>query len=74
MTPKLAEWVSNHMPITKIMPSDGGKGDTVPFAVERRYDFPEFGVIWEISVCTAGRNSRSRIQYVSLKVGSGRGS
>ncbi len=25
------------------MPSDGCKGDTVPSAVERWYDFPEFG-------------------------------
>ncbi len=30
-------------PITKVMPSDGGKRDTVPLAVGRWYDFHEFG-------------------------------
>ncbi len=28
--------------ISKFGPSDGCKGDAVPLAVERRYDFPEF--------------------------------
>ena len=30
-------------PITKIMPSDGCIGDTVPLAVGKWYDFHEFG-------------------------------
>ncbi len=30
-------------PITKIMQLDGGKGDSVSFAVGRWYGFPEFG-------------------------------
>ncbi len=30
-------------PIAKIMPSDGCKGDTIPLAVEKWYDFHEFG-------------------------------
>jgi len=30
-------------PIAKILPSDGCKGDAVPLAGERWYDFPEFG-------------------------------
>ncbi len=30
-------------PITKIKPSDGCKGDTVPLLVGRWYDFHEFG-------------------------------
>ncbi len=29
--------------MAKIMPSGGCKGDTVPLAVERWYDVPEFG-------------------------------
>jgi hypothetical protein len=37
------KWASNRGPIPKIMPSDGCKGDTVPLAVERWYDFREPG-------------------------------
>ncbi len=43
MTENMGKWPSNRGPISKIMPSDGCKGDTVPLAVERWYDFPEFG-------------------------------
>ena len=43
MTGKVTEWPSNRGPISKIMPSDGCKGDTVPLAVERWYSFHEFG-------------------------------
>ncbi len=43
MAGNLAKWPSKRGPVAKIMPSDGCKGDTVPFAVERRYDSPEFG-------------------------------
>ncbi len=34
---------SKRGPISKIRPSDGCKGDTVPLAVERWYDFHGFG-------------------------------
>ncbi len=43
-----AEWASRHRQITKIMPSNGCGRDAVPLAVERRYDFPELGGIWEM--------------------------
>ena len=39
----MTEWPSKRGPITKIMPSDGCKGDTVPLAVGKWYDFHEFG-------------------------------
>ena len=43
MARKMTEWPSKRGPITKIMPSDGCKGDTVPLAVGKWYDFHEFG-------------------------------
>jgi hypothetical protein len=43
MTREMTEWPSKCEPITKIMQSDGCKGDTVPFAVGRWYVFPKFG-------------------------------
>jgi hypothetical protein len=43
MAGKVTEWPSNRGLISKIWPSDSCKGDTVPLAVERWYDFPEFG-------------------------------
>ena len=39
----LQRWPSKRGPITKIMPSDGCIGDTVPLAVGKWYDFHEFG-------------------------------
>ena len=43
MARKMTEWPSKRGPITKIMPSDGCIGDTVPLAVGKWYDFREFG-------------------------------
>ena len=43
MARKMTEWPSKRRPITKIMPSDGCIGDTVPLAVGKWYDFHEFG-------------------------------
>ncbi len=43
MARKMTEWPSNRGPITKIMTSDGGKGNTVPLTVERLYIFHEVG-------------------------------
>ncbi len=43
MAANLAKWPSNRGLISKIMPSDGRKGDIVLLAVERWYDPPEFG-------------------------------
>ena len=40
---------SKRGPISKIRPSDGCGMDAVALAVDRRYGFPEFGVIWEMS-------------------------
>ena len=39
MARKMTEWPSKRGPITKIMPSDGCIGDTVPLAVGKWYDF-----------------------------------
>ena len=39
----MTEGPSKRWPITKIMPSDGCKGDTIPLAVGKWYDFHEFG-------------------------------
>ena len=43
MARKMTEWPSKRGPITKIMPSDGCIGDTVPLAVEKWYDFHKLG-------------------------------
>ena len=43
MARKMTEWPSKRGPITKIMPSDGCIGDTVPLAVGKWYNFHEFG-------------------------------
>ena len=43
MAENLDKWPSKRGPICKIRPSDGCRGDAVPLAPERRYDFAEFG-------------------------------
>jgi len=43
MAEKLGKWRSKRGPIAIIRPSDGCGRDAVPSAVERWYDFPEFG-------------------------------
>ncbi len=43
MAENMDKWPPTRGPITKIMPSDGCKGDTVPLTVVRWYDFYEFG-------------------------------
>ena len=43
MARKMTEWHSKRGPITKIMLSDGGKGDTAPLALELWYDSHEVG-------------------------------
>jgi len=43
MAENMGKWPSSRGPISKIRPSDGCKGDAVPLAGERWYDFPEFG-------------------------------
>ncbi len=43
MAENLGKWPSKRGPISKIRPSDGCGRDAGPSAVERRYDFPEFG-------------------------------
>ena len=37
------KWPSKRGAISKIMPSDGCKGDTAPLALGLWYDFHEFG-------------------------------
>ncbi len=53
MARKMTEWPSKRGPITKIMPSDGCKGDTVPLAVGKWYDYHEFG--WHLR--NVGKNN-----------------
>ncbi len=43
MARKMTEWPSKRGSIAKIMPSDGCKGNTVPLAVGKWYEFHEFG-------------------------------
>ena len=43
MAENLGKWLSKRGPISKIRPSDGCGWDAVPSAVERWYDFLEFG-------------------------------
>ena len=43
MAENLGKWPSKRGPITKIMPSDGCKEETIPLAVGKWYDFHEFG-------------------------------
>ena len=43
MARKMTEWPSKRGPITKIMPSDGCKGNTVPSTVVRGYDLRKPG-------------------------------
>ena len=58
MTRKMTEWPSKRGPITKIMPSDGCKGDAVPLALNRRYSFREFG-------CHLGNVGSSRFNFTA---------
>ena len=46
MARKMTEWPSKRGPITKLMPLDGCKGDTIPLAVDQWYDFHE--VRWHL--------------------------
>ena len=43
MARQVTEWPSKRGPITKIIPTDGCKGDISPLAVGKWYDFHEFG-------------------------------
>ncbi len=43
MAENMGKWPSKRGPITKIMPSGGGKGDTAPLALGQWYDFHDFG-------------------------------
>jgi hypothetical protein len=43
MAENLGKWPCKRGPISIIMPSNGCEGDAIPLAVERWYDFREFG-------------------------------
>ncbi len=43
MAGKATVWPSKRGPMTKIMPSDACKGDNIPLAVGKWYNFHEFG-------------------------------
>ncbi len=59
MARKMTEWPSKRGSIAKIMPSDGCKGDTVPLAVGRWYDFPQFGgYLGNVGLSVRGRQRR----------------
>ena len=61
MARKMTEWPSKRGPITKIMPSDGCIGDTVPLAVGKWYEFHEFG--WYMG--NVGLNNPKRLICVA---------
>ena len=46
MARKMTEWPSKRGPITKIMPSDGCIGDTVPLAVGKWYEFARIWMVY----------------------------
>ncbi len=63
MTRKMTEWPSKRGPITKIMPSDGCKGDTVPLAVGRWYNLHEFGChLGNVGLRHAGHGETLRVR------------
>ena len=64
MARKMTEWPSKRGPITKIMPSDGCIGDTVPLAVGKCYDFHEFG--WYMGMSDSMRTVDFAILSVAL--------
>ena len=70
MARKMTEWPSKRGPITKIMPSDGCIGDTVPLAVGKWYDFHEFG--WYMGNVGKDTTSRDTAFGVGLPLESGR--
>ncbi len=49
MARKMTEWLSKRGPITKIMPSDGCKEDTVAVPWESGIIFMSLDVIWGMS-------------------------
>ncbi len=49
MARKVTEWPSNRGPISKIMPSDGCKGDTVPLRWDGDLICTNLDVIWDMS-------------------------
>ncbi len=58
-------WPSKRGPIAKIRPSDGCGRDAVPLAVERGYDFPEYGVVWACRLDPRETTMTPKIQAVS---------
>ncbi len=60
MARKMTEWLSKRGPTTKNMPSDAYKGDTVPLAVGRWYDFHEIGLQLENVGSMGGLRFRGR--------------
>ncbi len=71
MARKMTEWPSKRGPITKIMPSDGCIGDTVPLAVGKWYDFHEFG--WYMGNVKRHRPEEivTKLRQVEVLVGQG---
>ena len=66
MARKMTEWPSKRGPITKIMPSDGCIGDTVPLAVGKWNDFHEFG--WYMgNVGTSNCPFSSKLSSITAK-------
>ena len=69
MARKMTEWPSKRGPITKIMPSDGCIGDTVPLAVGKWYDFHEFG--WYMGNVGSSKTERSNGPTTAMKIAAG---
>ena len=67
MARKMTEWPSKRGPITKIMPSDGCIGDTVPLAVGKWYEFHEFG--WHMGNVGLNNGAGDGIRTHDLNLG-----
>ncbi len=73
MAVNMTEWHSKRGPISKIRPLDGCGRDGVLLAVERWYDFPEFGgYLGNVGLCwRAARKGKwdracQKIQFIAL--------
>ncbi len=62
MAGNLGKWPSKRGPISKIRPSDGCGRDAVPSAVERWYDFHEFGCHLE----NVGQDQRRAVAILDI--------
>ena len=63
MARKMTEWPSKRGPITKIMPSDGCIGDTVPWRWESGTISTNLDGIWGMSAQPARRGAKTNFHH-----------